>query len=70
MKFEKLEKGEALPALKKAVYDFYYEQLLKGKIDKDELLADGIKIIDDTIEYFISKEEYEKCSKLLELKDK
>lgn len=69
---------EATPDIKKSIYNLYYQDLLK--MTKDEFFNKtlsfenknvgyfNILLLKETIEYFTSIEEYEKCVDLIKLK--
>ncbi|MFW5847456.1 MAG: hypothetical protein ACOCVF_00860 [bacterium] len=48
-------------------HEINYKRILKGEYDN---LIERNKIIDQTLEFFISTEEYEKCQKLINIKNK
>jgi len=46
------------------LYNIYYEQILNGEISPDIQKEEYSSIVDDTINYFLRIEEYEKCLEL------
>ncbi len=50
------------------LYNIYYEQILNGEISPDIQKEEYSSIVDDTINYFLRIEKYEKCQKLLSFK--
>jgi hypothetical protein len=46
------------------LYNIYYEQILNGEISPDIQKEYYSSIVDDTINYFLRIEEYEKCLEL------
>jgi hypothetical protein len=49
------------------LYNIYYEQILNGEISPDIQKEEYSSIVDDTINYFLRIEEYEKCLELQKL---
>jgi hypothetical protein len=49
------------------LYNIYYEQILNGEISPDIQKEEYYSIVDDTINYFLRMEEYEKCLELQKL---
>ena len=46
------------------LYNIYYEQILNGEISPDIQKEEYSSIVNDTINYFLRIEEYEKCLEL------
>ena len=71
---------ESAPDIKKSIYNLYYNDLLK--MSKEEFFDNSVSfenknvghfnklLLKETLEYFITTEEYEKCNKLLNIKKK
>jgi hypothetical protein len=49
------------------LYNIYYEQILNGEISPDIQKEEYSSIVNDTINYFLKIEEYEKCLELQKL---
>ena len=52
------------------LFNIYYEQILNGEISLEKHKEEYSSIVDDTINYFLRIEEYEKCEKLKPFKSK
>lgn len=52
------------------LFNIYHEQILNGEISLEKHKEEYYSFVDDTINYFLRIEEYEKCEKLKPFKSK